>query len=194
MLTKQLIQGYETEGGGKAGRRQPSSPVRFSSCRLLSRGDGIVDLLDGDPPHEEGSVLSTGRLHVGSIVCLDLPRIGRRNARILWILSGQAGCRLLVPVTESELRASVADSRIMPRRLSGPIENPVVPRRLSGPVDGVKERPRNAIADTPIEIMRIPKGPTLLPAPSVGDGIDLVLILSLGLVVLTWIALYVLPF
>ncbi|MFD2498417.1 hypothetical protein ACFSTI_05565 [Rhizorhabdus histidinilytica] len=42
--------------------------------------------------------------------------------------------------------------------------------------------------------MRIPTGPALRPVSSLADGIDRMVILSLTLVLATWIALYVLPF
>ncbi|MFC0308051.1 hypothetical protein EIK56_17435 [Sphingomonas sp. C8-2] len=157
--------------GETIGRRS-SSPMHFRSCRLLSRGDCIVDLYDDNGFRMDGMDGPAGRLHVGSIVRLDLPLIGQRNARVLWIQAGQACCRLLVPLTESELRASVGESRPAPPPTVHPVEGGVV---------------------EPAEIMRIPTGPTLLPASPVGDRIDRLVILGLTLVLATWVALYILP-
>ncbi|ARR53174.1 hypothetical protein HY78_06795 [Rhizorhabdus wittichii DC-6] len=168
-----MLNTMSSKRDGELLERRLSSPVRFPSCRLLSRGDCIVDLQDEGSSDEGGSDGSAGRLHVGSIVCLDLPLIGLRNARVLWIQAGQACCRLLVPLTESELRASVGESRPTPPRSFRPVE------------DGTAE---------PLEIMRIPTGPALRPAPSIADRLDRMVLLGLTLVLATWIALYVLPF
>ena len=168
-----MLNEISSKRGGELLDERLSSPVRFPSCRLLSRGDCIVDLQDEDASREGGSDGPSDRLHVGSVVCLDLPLIGLRNARVLWIQAGQACCRLLVPLTESELRASVGESRPVP---------PPIPRPVGG---GVAQA---------VEIMRIPTGPALRPVSSLADGIDRMVILSLTLVLATWIALYVLPF
>ena len=169
-----MLNEISSKRGGELLDKRLSSPVRFPSCRLLSRGDCIVDLQDEGASHEGGSDGSGNRLHVGSVVCLDLPLVGLRNARVLWIQAGQACCRLLVPLTESELRASVGESRPTPPRGLRPVEG-----------GGMAE---------PLEIMRIPTGPALRPAPSVADRLDRMVLLGLTLVLATWIALYVLPF
>jgi hypothetical protein len=161
--------------------RRPSSPVRFPFCRLLSRGDCIVDLRDDDPSRGDGGDFPAGRWHMGSIVCLDLPLIGWRNARVVWIQSGQACCRLLVPLTESELRATIAESQVIPPRFPSLVDDKAPP-------------PRRPEHDAPLEILRIPTGPLLLQAPQAGDRIDLMVIVSLALVVVTWVVLYVMPF
>ena len=165
-----MLNEISSKRGGELLDKRLSSPVRFPSCRLLSRGDCIVDLQDEGASHEGGSDGSGNRLHVGSVVCLDLPLVGLRNAHVLWIQAGQACCRLLVPLTESELRASAGERR---------------PQTLRPVAGGAAEA---------VEIMRIPAGPALRPASSVEDGVDRMVILSLTLVLATWIALYVLPF
>lgn len=180
MLNRSFQEQTRVDPDQQAFNRRSSSPVRFPFCRLLSRGDCIVDLREDDPSRDDDGDFPTGRLHMGSIVCLDLPLVGWRNARVVWIQSGQACCRLLVPLTESELRASIAESQVIPPRFPSLVGDAPPPSRLGHAAT--------------LEILRIPAGPLLLPAPQAGDRVDLMVVIGLTLVLVTWVALYVMPF
>jgi hypothetical protein len=155
--------------------RRLSSPARFPFYGISPGDSRIADLVVDRPSDGDRDDHGGGRLHVGSVVRLKLPLIGWRNAQVQWIRSAQLGCRLLVPLTENELRAAIAAS-------------PLIASDFPGLADQVSPSEPIATTDEPHRIMRIVKAADV---PK-NHGVDLAAIASLVPVILAWIALYAL--
>lgn len=69
-------------------------------------GDAIID----DLSVGGAAISGIANLHAENIVRLRFLLLGWRAAEVRWTRDGRAGCRLLTPLHEDELRAAIAES------------------------------------------------------------------------------------
>ncbi|MDB5687961.1 MAG: PilZ protein [Rhizorhabdus sp.] len=86
------------------------SSSRFSFDSLASDSADVTDVTVNDLSQGSISTGDSGRLAIGSIVRLQVPLVGWRDAEVRWMRDGQAGCRFLVPLTQHQLRLAIASS------------------------------------------------------------------------------------
>lgn len=132
-------------------RRMPRNKVRLSarvqSCSrlsfdsLASDGDDITDVTVNDLSLD-GLSTSARDLAIGSIVRLQVPLVGWRDAEVRWLREGQAGCRFLTPLTQEQLHLAIASSPVVTTAFPGLIDQIGKSRKSDSPVMRKRSRIR----------------------------------------------------
>lgn len=111
--------------GRSAARNAERYKKRFSArfdARLriaLDSLDAVTDVVIMDISSGGVSAAVASDLCVGSLVCLEIPLVGWRDAEVRWLTDGRAGCRFLVPLSETELLTAVVDSPLIRENFPG---------------------------------------------------------------------------
>lgn len=109
-------------------RRAERHKTRFSArygARLriaLDSLDAVTDVVIMDISSGGVSAAVASDLCVGSLVRLEIPLIGWRDAEVRWLVDGRAGCSFLVPLSEAELLAAVVESPLIHDNFPGLVD------------------------------------------------------------------------
>jgi hypothetical protein len=158
---------------------------RFMLESIGSDEEEITDVTVKDLSLDGLATDAVGGLRVGSIVRLQIPLVGWRNAEVRWIRGGHAGCRFLVPLAQDELRAAIVSNPLINANFPGLV--PHIDRADADPLGLV---PR-AVPDAPaVELVRLPRLPSLQrdsdwPSPTVFG-------ISVAVALAVWAILYAL--
>jgi hypothetical protein len=106
-------------------RHQVQISVRLkSSCRLAldsatAMGDAIAHATITDISHGGLLTEEAGHLTAGSLVMLEVPFVGMREAEVQWVAGDRAGCRFTQPLTHEELYSAIFSSSAIADQFPG---------------------------------------------------------------------------
>lgn len=100
-------------------RHAATMPARLRSglrLSIASRADTdgmIADVILTDMSPHGVATRSNQPLIAGTLVTIDVPVIGEREAEIRWVADGRAGCRFVQPLREEELHLALCNDAAM---------------------------------------------------------------------------------
>jgi hypothetical protein len=102
--------------------------LRLAINSSVAKTDRITDVIVTDISEDGLSPMAGGALTAGMRVMVDVPLIGMREAEIRWISECRAGCRLMAPLDDEELRTATCRSAALARYFPGLVARPSAQR------------------------------------------------------------------
>ncbi len=130
--------GIERRGRDRADVRisaRIASGMRVAFHGSAPDDDAITNVTISSLSNSGTTASATDDVIVGSIVTVEVPLVGWREAEVIWMAGGRAGCRFLEPLTSSEyamVTAEVVASELFPHAADPTAEPRFVAERRAG--------------------------------------------------------------